>query len=192
MSIDSETGMTCLRCGGENNPRRSFCRSCGLPFPTTDVSASKPVSAVCERAPRRPPTRPAPLPKVAPLRLPGYSGREVMRLTGVSYRQLDYWDRTSLLSPSVVAANGSGSQRRYDDHDVRVLGLIKQLLDAGVSLQRIRECDLHALPRHECVLLIGDAIAIVSSAEDLLAGLRGPGVVTVVRVPAVEGVAVSA
>ncbi len=70
---------------------------------------------------------------------PGYRGPTVCKLIGISYRQLDYWARTDLVTPSVQAADGSGSQRLYSFTDLVELRIIKRLLDAGVSLQRIRE-----------------------------------------------------
>ena len=70
---------------------------------------------------------------------PGYRGPIVCKLVGISYRQLDYWARTGLVTPSVRAADGSGSQRLYSFTDLVELRIIKRLLDAGVSLQRIRE-----------------------------------------------------
>jgi DNA-binding transcriptional MerR regulator len=69
----------------------------------------------------------------------GFRGPTVCKLVGISYRQLDYWARTELVTPSVRAAEGSGSQRLYSFADVVELRVIKRLLDAGVSLQRIRE-----------------------------------------------------
>ena len=70
---------------------------------------------------------------------PGYRGPTVCRLVGISYRQLDYWARTGLVTPSVRPADGSGSQRLYSFEDLVELRIIKRLLDAGISLQRIRE-----------------------------------------------------
>ncbi len=70
---------------------------------------------------------------------PGYRGPTVCRLVDITYRQLDYWARTGLVTPSVRAAEGSGSQRLYSFTDVVELRIIKRLLNAGVSLQRIRE-----------------------------------------------------
>jgi DNA-binding transcriptional MerR regulator len=69
----------------------------------------------------------------------GYRVPEVQRLVGISYRQLDYWARTGLVRPSVKDADGSGSQRLYSFHDLLQLRIIKKLLDAGVSLQRVRK-----------------------------------------------------
>jgi DNA-binding transcriptional MerR regulator len=73
----------------------------------------------------------------------GYRGPTVCKLVGITYRQLDYWARTNLVTPSVRAADGSGSQRLYDFGDLVELRIIKRLLDAGVSLQRIREAIAH-------------------------------------------------
>ena len=68
----------------------------------------------------------------------GYRGTSAATAAGISYRQLDYWDRTGLVQPSVRGAAGSGSQRLYAFRDILVLKLVKRLLDTGVSLQQIR------------------------------------------------------
>ncbi len=68
----------------------------------------------------------------------GYRGPTVCKLIGITYRQLDYWARTGLLRPSVADARGSGSKRLYSYRDLLELKVIKQLLDAGVSLQSAR------------------------------------------------------
>ena len=68
----------------------------------------------------------------------GYRGPTVCKIVGISYRQLDYWDRTELVTPSVREASGSGSQRLYSFDDVVALRVVKRLVDTGVSLQRIR------------------------------------------------------
>lgn len=69
---------------------------------------------------------------------PGYRGPAVCKIVDITYRQLDYWTTTGLVTPSVRDADGSGSQRLYGFEDIVQLKVIKSLLDAGVSLQRIR------------------------------------------------------
>ncbi len=69
----------------------------------------------------------------------GYRAPQVCSLVGITYRQLDYWARTGLLKPSIQSAKGSGSQRRYSFTDVVQLKVIKRLLDAGMSLNKIRQ-----------------------------------------------------
>jgi DNA-binding transcriptional MerR regulator len=68
----------------------------------------------------------------------GYRGASAAAAAGISYRQLDYWDRTGLVVPAIQTATGSGSQRLYAFRDILVLKLVKRLLDTGVSLQQIR------------------------------------------------------
>ena len=68
----------------------------------------------------------------------GYRAPTVCNLVGITYRQLDYWARTDLIKPSVRGARGSGSQRLYSFTDIVQLKVIKRLLDAGMSLKRIR------------------------------------------------------
>lgn len=68
----------------------------------------------------------------------GYRGPQVAKVVGISYRQLDHWTSTGLVTPSVRDAEGSGSQRLYGFDDIVQLKVIKRLRDAGVSLQRIR------------------------------------------------------
>lgn len=68
----------------------------------------------------------------------GYRGTSAAAAAGITYRQLDYWDRTELVQPSVRGASGSGTQRLYSFRDILVLKLVKRFLDTGISLQQIR------------------------------------------------------
>jgi len=68
----------------------------------------------------------------------GFRGPQVCKIVGITYRQLDYWARTDLIRPSIADAKGSGTQRRYSYRDLVELKVIKNLLDAGVSLQLAR------------------------------------------------------
>jgi DNA-binding transcriptional MerR regulator len=68
----------------------------------------------------------------------GYRAPQVCGLVGITYRQLDYWARTRLITPSIQSAQGSGTQRRYSFTDIVQLKVVKRLLDAGMSLKKIR------------------------------------------------------
>ena len=68
----------------------------------------------------------------------GFRGPQVCKIVGISYRQLDYWARTDLIRPSIADARGSGTQRLYSYRDLVELKVIKQLLDAGISLRTAR------------------------------------------------------
>lgn len=69
-----------------------------------------------------------------------FSAKHVCEILGITYRQLDYLDRKQVISPSVVKAQGSGSNRIYSIADLRQLKVIKELRDMGISLQKIRKC----------------------------------------------------
>jgi DNA-binding transcriptional MerR regulator len=89
----------------------------------------------------------------------GYRGPAVGDIVGITYRQLDYWARTGLVSPSIRDAKGSGTQRLYSFEDIVRLRVIKRLLDAGVNLERIRVA-LEELARQ------GRALSDVTLASD--------------------------
>ncbi len=59
-------------------------------------------------------------------------------MTGATYNQLVYWDKTGLVRPSVRAASGRGSRRRYSVEDIFELKILMKLLDSSLSLQQIR------------------------------------------------------
>jgi DNA-binding transcriptional MerR regulator len=71
---------------------------------------------------------------------PDFSTGQAARLTGLSSRQLDHWDRKGFLKPSVAAAQGYGSKRRYSFADVVRLRVAARLRAAGVGLARIKRC----------------------------------------------------
>lgn len=69
----------------------------------------------------------------------GFSGTQAADVVGISYRQLDYWARTNLVRPSSCDAAGSGTRRVYSYRDLLELRVIKNLLDAGIKLESVRE-----------------------------------------------------
>jgi len=112
----------------------------------------------------------------------GFGGPQVCSLVHISYRQLDYWARTGLLKPSIAAAHGSGTKRRYSYRDLVQLKVIKQLLDAGISLHSARRA-IDCLRSHlgeelaaSKLVLTGTTAVLVRSdgdVVDLLAGGQG-------------------
>jgi DNA-binding transcriptional MerR regulator len=66
-----------------------------------------------------------------------FSRQQVLKLTELSSRQLSYWRKTGLVCPQSITPGGHA---RYAFTDLVALRTAKRLLDAGVSLQRIRRC----------------------------------------------------
>jgi DNA-binding transcriptional MerR regulator len=101
---------------------------------------------------------------------PGYGQSDVRKLTGVTYRQLDHWDRAGIVTPSVCNAAGSGTRRRYSFRDILAIRVIKRLTDAGVSfrnlgravqtLRELGEADLAS------VVLVSDGESVYQCRSD--------------------------
>lgn len=66
----------------------------------------------------------------------GYSCQQVMGITGLTRRQLSYWRKTGLIAPQ---SQTRGGHARYTFADLLILKTAKKLIDAGVSVQRIRK-----------------------------------------------------
>jgi DNA-binding transcriptional MerR regulator len=108
----------------------------------------------------------------------GFSTRQVCRITGLSARQLGYWRKTGLLSPAMQT---HGGHARYSFADLVSLKTASRLIDAGVSVQRIRQCLLSLsrflpntdTPLQELSLVAtGDVVLVLRSdaAFDALTG----------------------
>jgi len=69
-----------------------------------------------------------------------FSTAQVSRLTGLSVRQLDHWDRQGFVRPSLAHAKGYGSARRYSFEDLVRLRVAGRLRAAGFGLAKIRQC----------------------------------------------------
>jgi len=125
----------------------------------------------------------------------GYRAPQVCKIVGITYRQLDYWARTGLLKPSIRAAAGSGSQRIYAFPDIVQLRVVKRLLDAGMSLKRIRQAirilsdQLHSERPLADVTLLSDGSTIYAahSADEVVDVFRrGQGVFGIAVGPVLE------
>lgn len=109
----------------------------------------------------------------------GYRGPVACSAAGITYRQLDYWARTGLVTPSVRDAAGSGSQRLYGFRDILVLRIVKRLIDTGVSLPNIRAAVDHLADRTgedlASLTIMSDGASIYEcrSADEVVDLVRG-------------------
>ena len=70
-----------------------------------------------------------------------YSSREVASLTGLSARQLQWWDARKLLSPTVAShptQAGGFTERRYSPIELYELLVLADLRRRGFSIAKIR------------------------------------------------------
>ena len=69
----------------------------------------------------------------------GFTAQQACGLTGCTPHQLRYWDRVSLVTPSIQGTGGRPGRRRlYDFRDLVALRVVRSLLDNGMSVQRVR------------------------------------------------------
>jgi len=97
-----------------------------------------------------------------------FSTAEAARLSGLSPRQLDHWDRLGFLQPSLRHAAGYGSSRRYSFADIVRLRVAGRLRSHGIGLARIRRC-AEALERLDPAADLGGARLMVVGATVLWA-----------------------
>jgi DNA-binding transcriptional MerR regulator len=123
----------------------------------------------------------------------GYSGRQAAEIIGITYRQLDYWARTDLIRPSLADSSGSGTRRRYSYRDLLELKVVKNLLDAGIRLESVRDAFSY-LREHlgedvasVNLVISGRDSVLVSTGEELIDLLRErQGVVNVLPLAGVQ------
>ncbi len=113
----------------------------------------------------------------------GFRGPQACSIVGITYRQLDYWARTELVRPGLREAKGSGSQRLYSFRDLVHLRVIRNLLDAGVSLPKIRKAisyiadELRTPLENVTLLSDGTSIYAATSGSEIVDLLqKGQGV----------------
>ena len=123
----------------------------------------------------------------------GYSGKRAAEIVGITYRQLDYWARTDLIRPSLTDASGSGSRRQYTYKDLLELKAVKNLLDAGIRLESVR--DVFSYLRESLgedvtavnLVISGSKSVVVKTGEDLLDLLQnGQGVLNILPLAGVK------
>lgn len=99
----------------------------------------------------------------------GFSSNVVCALTGITFRQLDYWTRTGMVVPSVVDAHGSGRHRRWSESDVRKIAVLGAFSRVAPGLRRVlaeRLRDLDVVPRF--VVVVGDwGVRFCDSPDDV-------------------------
>ncbi len=64
-----------------------------------------------------------------------FSPKDVVRVTGISYRQIQYWDSSGFIRPS---ARRGGRYRAYTFGDLVRLQVARELRSRGVSIQKLR------------------------------------------------------
>ena len=105
----------------------------------------------------------------------GFNTGLIMRITGASARQLDYWSWSGFLQPSSI----SGRKRNYSFEDVVRIVAVMRLKEAGLSLQAVRKA-INTLKEHhqdplkelKLVAYLGN-VYVYRSAEEAYRAIDG-------------------
>lgn len=111
---------------------------------------------------------------------PVYSSLDVTTLTGVSLRQLQWWDEQGVVTPMQ-----KGHRRLYNTFEVLQVSLIMGLRRKGMSLQKIRRVlgrlgqdngglflDLHRSGSDVFLLTDGEDVYVENSAQRIVGRLK--------------------
>jgi DNA-binding transcriptional MerR regulator len=120
-----------------------------------------------------------------------YSSREVASITGLSARQLQWWDARKIIKPSVATHRteaGGYTERRYSPVDLFELAVLADLRRGGLSVAKIRQL-LETLRRRFGIRLFdaiggGGSVTLLTDGKEIYARsdtgqffnlLRAPG-----------------
>lgn len=68
-----------------------------------------------------------------------FDTKTVCEIVEITAKQVDYWDKTGLIRPSIAQARGYGSRRLYSFAELVQFRVAKSFKDSGISLQKIRK-----------------------------------------------------
>ena len=105
-----------------------------------------------------------------------YSSREVASITGLSARQLQWWDSRKLIKPSVASHRteaGGFTERRYSPVDLFELVVLADLRRNGLSVSKMRQL-VETLRKRFGIRLFdaiggGGAITLLTDGKDVYA-----------------------
>ena len=119
-----------------------------------------------------------------------YSSREVASITGLSARQLQWWDARKLVKPSVAPHRteaGGYTERRYSPVDLFELAVLADLRRSGFSVARMRLL-VETLRKRFGVRLFdaiggGGALTLLTDGRDVYARTQTGQFFNVLRAP---------
>src|SRR5689334_10067043 len=119
-----------------------------------------------------------------------YSAREVAAMTGLSARQLQWWDARRLFAPAVAPRRteaGGFTERRYTPVDLLELIVLADLRRQGLSVARIRLLietlrDKFGIRLFEAIGGAG-TITLFTDGKEIFARTPGGDFVNVLRAP---------
>ena len=111
-----------------------------------------------------------------------FSTGQAVKITGVSFYNIDYWARTKFIPPSIAEADGAGTERRYSFSDLVALRVAKELREAGVSTRSLRRVvdflrSRHGLPNplsEYRLIVTGSDVQVATTDKTVMSALKRP------------------
>lgn len=112
-----------------------------------------------------------------------FTAGQAAKITGVAYRTLDHWARTSLIGPSVAEARGTGTERRYSFDDLVALRVARELRAAGISPQSLKRIVTFLREKKggfnplagSRLVVVGSDVIMVANCTEMESVLSKPG-----------------
>jgi uncharacterized protein (DUF433 family) len=121
--------------------------------------------------------------------LQAFTADRVRALTGLTLRQLQYWDEQAFVRPSLTARQGRGRKRLYSFRDLVSLKVAAQLRRHGISLQQIRKVNAHLrkldyrTPLAELRFFVDDGRLYFEESGTVRTGRRPEQIIAIYAVP---------
>ncbi|MDP3956068.1 MAG: MerR family transcriptional regulator [bacterium] len=101
-----------------------------------------------------------------------------MKIIGISYRQIQYWDKSNFVKPS---HRRRGKYRQYTRMDLLRMKVAKILRDSGYSIQALRDTTLRlrgmlseiTMPLESITIFVDKENIFISDGPVLTAGCHG-------------------
>lgn len=95
-----------------------------------------------------------------------FTSADVCKLAGCTYRQLDYWVRTELVTPCLrLTGTGSGRQREWDLEAVLEVVVIARLARAGVDITVLRDANIIEVAT-QLIADLNDVLELIGILDD--------------------------
>jgi DNA-binding transcriptional MerR regulator len=119
-----------------------------------------------------------------------YTSREVASITGLSARQLQWWDSQRLIRPSISprrTSAGGFTERRYSPVDLFELAVLADLRRSGLSVAKMRLL-LETLTRRFGIRLFdavggGGSVTLLTDGKDIYARTQTGQFFNLLRAP---------
>lgn len=112
-----------------------------------------------------------------------FSFGQIVKLSGVTSRALEYWAATGFLPPSIQNASGTGTKRVYSYSDAIAARVVKHLRAAGVPFANLKRLVKRLRTEQQYwisspgdrLVVFGDQAIIVATKNDLFEALKKVG-----------------